>query len=205
MEAQVTIGVVFCSECWNIYIYHCNKTYTDTVEGNTLLGGFLLKYCNGWIWASVLGSWNKTPETKHPILIFYRSTKDGVVLLLFYSYVRCEYWCMILCVFMLMKKSNLNIQLIIFSRECLEGKIQTYNVLFFPLFQQSTFFCARVLFERENLGKQVIWSACGTIHENQQLWQIYVQGCDQKINFTCLGLPKLCTPWPNKDVLKYRK
>ena len=93
----------------------------------------------------------------------------------------------------------------IFKGVPVEGNIQTYDLLFFPLFQQSTFFCARVLFERENLGKQVIWSACGTIHENQQLWQIYVQGCDQKINFTCLGLPELYTPWANKDLLKYRK
>ena len=55
------------------------------------------------------------------------------------------------------------------------------------------------------VSRLYIWSACGTIHENQQLWQIYVQGCDQKINFTCLGLSKLCTPWANKDLLKYRK
>ena len=45
----------------------------------------------------------------------------------------CEYWSMILCVFMLMKKSNFSIQLIIFSMECLEGNIQTYDVLFFCL------------------------------------------------------------------------
>ena len=108
----------------------------------------------------------------------------------------CEYWSMILCVFMLMKKSNFNIQLIIFSRECLEGNIQTYDVWFFPLIQRPTFFCAVNLWKVDLKRNRFLFvvHVAQLIGTNNLYFTEILQDWNQvEINFTCLGLPKLCT------------